>query len=76
MIVYLTVLSFFTFTIDSPPPGAKPFLDTLLTTTSIVVGFYFATTGAIEVATIRQDRRGKEQDTTRPVNSKESRGQE
>lgn len=72
LIVYLTMLSFFAFTLDNPPPGAKPFLDALLTTTAVVVGFYFATTGAIEVAKIRKGRSEQDGDAAKTTPSEQS----
>ena len=55
--VFFALLSFYSFTIDEPTLFAQNIIDSFLTVTVVVVGFYFATTGAIELFKIRERSR-------------------
>ena len=47
--VFLALLSFYSFTTDEPTQFARSIIDSFLTLTIVVVGFYFATSGTIEL---------------------------
>jgi len=49
-------LSFYSFTTDHPTAFAKSVIESFLNLTVIVVGFYSAATGAVEVARLREKR--------------------
>lgn len=63
--VFIALLSFFTFTADQPTEFAQAFFKEFLNITALIVGFYFATTAAIEFARMRQNGKGKERDESR-----------
>jgi len=52
--VFFALLSFYSFTADRPTPFAETIINNFLTVTVVVVGFYFATSGAIELFRIRE----------------------
>jgi hypothetical protein len=62
--VFFALLSFYAFTLDEPTPFAQQIIDSFLTITVIVVGFYFATTGAIELFKIRERGRARTPEET------------
>ena len=59
--VFFALLSFFSFArVDQPTEIGRSFFSNFLTITVLIVGFYFATSGAIELVRLRQD--GKRQE--------------
>lgn len=59
--LYFALITFSLFAQGEPSGFARSLVDDLLTLTGIVVGFYFATTGALEYARIRE-RRGRREE--------------
>lgn len=58
VILFLTLLSFFTFATNSEPgPFAETLIREFLVLTALIIGFYFATSGSIEFLKIRERQR-------------------
>lgn len=55
--VFLALVSFYAFTLDEPTPFARILIERFLDLTALVVGFYFATSGAIEFLQLRERSR-------------------
>ena len=55
--VFFALLSFYAFSRDEPTGFARSLIETFLDQTALVVGFYFATSGALEFVKIRERRR-------------------
>jgi hypothetical protein len=53
IVVFFSFLALFSFNRNDPSSFAKSLSDTLLTQTTLILGFYFATSGALEYARIR-----------------------
>jgi hypothetical protein len=73
--VFFALLSFFIFTRDQPSEFAQRFFDSFLNITVLIVGFYFATTGVIEVVGGRHNRTRPTPDEAEaePVENRENR---
>jgi hypothetical protein len=73
--VFFALLSFFIFTRDQPSDFAQRFFDSFLNITVLIVGFYFATTGVIEVVAGRGTRTRPKPDEAeaKPVENHEKR---
>jgi hypothetical protein len=66
--VFFALLSFFSFaSVQQPTEVGKQFFASFLNLTLLIVGFYFATTGALEIVRIRENRKGEPQGNGAPA---------
>jgi len=60
LMVFFVLLSYFSFLPEGPNDFARDVAGQLFALTGLVVGFYFATTGALEYVRIRERQRERE----------------
>jgi hypothetical protein len=66
--VFLTLLSYYSFASSEQKPTevGQQFFDSFLSLTVVIIGFYFATTGAVEILKTRKKGDKESQEADRP----------